>query len=143
MTDTAEEPLDPRLVETDYGLQATLGYVMTGWREGFAAITMPLRPIHMNRYGIPHGGLYGVMLDTVMGFAGSYTGDPDHRVFAMTLSLTTNFLSRPQTDVLIAEGHRVGGGKRTFFAEAVVRDDGGTVVAKGSGVFRYRQGAVR
>ena len=56
----------------------------------------------------------------------------------MTLSMTTNFLSRPTGTMLIGEGRRTGGGRSTFFAEGTITDDAGTEVARGSGVFRYR-----
>ena len=59
----------------------------------------------------------------------------------MTLSMTTNFLSRPEGRLLIAEGHRTGGGRSTFFAEAAIRDETGVEVATSTGVFRIRAGS--
>ncbi len=132
--------LDPALVEAPYPLEEHLGYELVAWSEDLAVFRMPVRKIHQNRYGIPHGGLYSVLLDTVMGYAGSYTGDPAARRYAMTLSLTTNFLAQPADAMLIAEGRRVGGGRRVFFAEGTVFDGAGTVCARGSGTFRYRSG---
>jgi uncharacterized protein (TIGR00369 family) len=130
--------LDPALVEPPYPLQEQLGFRITGWAEDWARFDLPLGGHLMNRYGIPHGGIYATLLDTVMGFAGSYTGDPETKRLAMTLSLTVNFLSRPDGDRLIGEGRRIGGGRSTFFAEGSVRDPGGALVATGSGTFRYR-----
>ena len=49
------------------------------------------------------------------------------------------YLSRPRGQRLIAEGTKTGGGKSTFFAEAQISDETGEVVAKGTGVFRYRR----
>lgn len=132
--------LDPRLVEEPYPLQRQLGFRMTGWSQDFARFEMELSERLMNRYGIPHGGIYATLLDTVMGYGGCYTGDPGRRLLAMTLSLTTNFLSRPTGTMLIGEGRRVGGGRSSFFAEGVVTDDAGIRLATGSGVFRYRRG---
>ena len=40
--------------------------------------------------------------------------------------------------VMIGEGRVTGGGRKTFFAEGTVRDELGTLIAKGTGVFRYR-----
>ncbi len=125
--------------EEPYPFQAHIGFRHVEWERDRAVFELDLAPCHMNRYGIPHGGLYGVLIDTAMGFAGCYTGDPDDPIMAMTLSLTTNFLSQPTGDRLIVEGRRTGGGRRTFFAEAEIRDENATVVARGSGVFRYRQ----
>ena len=132
--------VDPRLVEEPYPLQRQIGFRMTGWAEDYARFELDLAEHLMNRYGIPHGGIYAMLLDTVMGYAGCYTGDPERRVLGMTLSMTTNFLSRPQGEVLVGEGRRIGGGRSSFFAEGVVMDDAGTRVATGTGVFRYRKG---
>ncbi|WP_108661605.1 PaaI family thioesterase [Acuticoccus kandeliae] len=130
--------LDPALEEPHYALQAHLGFKMVAWTEDFSAFELPLAPHLMNRYGIPHGGIYATMLDTVMGYAGCYTGDPEDVRLAMTLSLTTNFLSRPRGERLIIEGRRIGGGRTTFFADGTVVDETGELVATGSGTFRYR-----
>jgi uncharacterized protein (TIGR00369 family) len=124
--------------EDAYPFQAHLGFVMTGWSQDFARAELALGPQHGNRYGLPHGGIYATLLDTVMGFCGCFTGSADDRRYAMTLSLTTQFLSRPKGTILIAEGRRTGGGSRTFFAEGAVSDETGEICATGSGVFRYR-----
>lgn len=134
-------PIDPALVEPPYPLESHLGYEIVSWSEDYAVFRMPLQTIHQNRYGLPHGGLYTVLIDTVLGYAGCYTGDGAQRRLAMTLSLTTTYIAQPTGDVLFAEGRRVGGGKSIFFGEATVRDDNGIVCARGTGTFRYRKGA--
>ncbi len=131
-------PLDPTLEEAPYQLQAHLGFKLTHWDMDFARLELPIAPHLMNRAGIPHGGIYATLLDTVMGFAGCYTGDPAHKKLALTLSLTTNFLSRPKGKLLIVEGARIGGGARTFFAEGTVLDETGELIARGSGAFKIR-----
>ena len=130
MTDRQEPPS---------GLQTHLGYELTAWEPDFARVELPLAPYLMNRQGLPHGGLHATLLDTAMGFAGCYTGDPDRRQMALTLSLTVNFLGQARGDRLSAEARRTGGGKSTYFAEADVRDATGALVATGTGVFRYRR----
>ena len=130
--------LDPALVEDPYPLQKHLGFNITAWSEDYARFELPLEPYLMNRYGIPHGGVHAVMLDTVMGFCGCYTGDRANPQLAMTLSLNVNFVGQAKGKLLIAEGRRTGGGRKTFFAEATVMDELGTKVATGTGVFRYR-----
>ena len=125
--------------EEPYPFQKHLGFRHTQWREDHAVFELDLETFHGNRYGIPHGGLYGVLLDTAMGYAGSFTGDPDQRVLAMTLSMTVNFLAQPSGRHLITEGRRTGGGRSTFFAEGEVRDENNVIVARGSGAFRYRK----
>lgn len=134
-------PIDPALVEEPYALQRHLGFRITHWAPDCARFELPLEPFLMNRYGIPHGGIYATLLDTVMGFSGCYTGDPERKVLAMTLTLNTSFLARPEGGLLIGEGKRTGGGRSTFFAEGTITDGTGIVCARGSGAFRYRKSA--
>lgn len=132
------DEMDPRLAEPDHAFRSLLGFALTAWREHFARVEMPLGAQLMNRQGLPHGGVHATLLDTAMGYAGCYTGDPERRQLALTLSMTVNFLAQAQGDLLIAEGWRTGGGRRTFFAEGRVTDRSGTVIAAATGVFRYR-----
>jgi uncharacterized protein (TIGR00369 family) len=130
--------MNPDLIEPPYPLMAHLGFEIVEWRAGFARFQMPLAPFLMNRYGIPHGGVYATLLDTVMGYCGCFTGQPDAAKMAMTLSLNVNYLSRPKGKMLLADGHVTGGGRKTFFAEGTVFDETGEVIATATGVFRYR-----
>ncbi|NCQ23122.1 MAG: PaaI family thioesterase [Rhodobacteraceae bacterium CG17_big_fil_post_rev_8_21_14_2_50_63_15] len=131
--------LDPTLIEAPSALQTHLGYRLTGWTLGFARVEIPLAPYLMNRQGLPHGGIHATLLDTAMGYAGCYTGDPARPQMALTLSLTVNYLAQAQGTRLIAEARRTGGGKSTYFSGGTLRDDSGTLIATGSGVFRLRQ----
>ncbi len=131
--------LDPKLVEDSYPLQEHLGFEMTAWQQDYARIEIPLTQVLLNRQGLPHGGVHATLLDSAMGFAGCYTGDPEKRQMALTLSLTVNYLAQAEGTQLIAEGWRVGGGRKTYFAEGKVSDTQGTVIATAAtGVFRYR-----
>ncbi len=131
-------PLDPALDEDAYPFAAHIGMALTGWGPDYARIELPIAAFIANRHGVPHGGVHAAMLDTAMGYAGCYTGDPDNRQLALTLSLNVNYLSQAQGARLIAEGRRTGGGRRTFFAEARLIDDTGDLIATGTGVFRYK-----
>ena len=130
--------LDPTLVEDSYPLQQHLGFEMTAWQPNYARIEVPLAQVLMNRQGLPHGGVHATLLDSAMGFAGCYTGDPEKRQMALTLTLTVNYLAQAEGTHLIAEGWRTGGGRKTYFAEGKVKDTQGAVIATATGVFRYR-----
>ncbi len=132
--------MDPRFQEPEYPYSAHLGMKMTGWSQGWARFEMALAPFVMNRHGNPHGGAHASLIDTVMGYAGCWTGDPEVRQMALTLSLNVQYLSRPRGVLLIGEARQTGGGRSTFFAEALVVDETGERIASGSGVFRYRRG---
>lgn len=133
------DAVDPTLIEAPSALQTHLGFAMTGWSPDYARIELPLHPYLMNRQGLPHGGIHATLLDTAMGFAGCYTGDPERSQMALTLSMTVNYLAQAKGAVLIAEGWRTGGGKTSYFAKGEIRDDSGALIATATGVFRYRR----
>jgi uncharacterized protein (TIGR00369 family) len=130
--------MDDLFREDAYAFARHLGMVMTEWREGYAAFDLPLERFLMNRHGNPHGGVHASLLDTVMGYAGCWTGDSERRQMCLTLSLNVQYLSRPHGQILKGEGWRTGGGRSTFFADAQIADETGEVIAKGTGVFKYR-----
>lgn len=138
MNDTNE--LNHAMYEDAYPLQKHLGFRMVDWKEDYARFELPMRDFLGNRYGIPHGGVYATLADTVMGFCGCYTGSTDDRRMAMTLSLNVNYLAQMKGKLIIGEGFRTGGGRKTFFADAKITDDEGVLIATASGVFRYRTG---
>lgn len=115
-----------------------IGMELTFWGPDVARMEVVLQEFHKNRHGIPHGGYYAMMLDTAMGYCGAFTGDPEVKKMTMTLSMSVNFLSRPKGQKLIAEGTRLGGGAKTFFAEGRILDETGELIATGQGTFRVR-----
>jgi uncharacterized protein (TIGR00369 family) len=132
--------MDETLREDPYSWSAHIGMQMLDWGPGYAKFQLPLADFIMNRHGAPHGGAHASLLDSVMGYAGCYTGDPAQRQMCLTLNLNVQYLSRPKGEVFIAEGHKTGGGKSTFFAEGMILDETGELIAKGTGTFRYRKG---
>lgn len=126
------------LLEEPYEFQELIGYKHVDWRDGYARFEMPMEKKILNRYGIPHGGVLATLLDTVMGFSGCYTGDRSKPALGMTLSMNVNYIAQAKGKLLTAEGVRVGGGRKTFFAEGKISDDDGTLLATSTGVFRVR-----
>ena len=120
------------------GFQKHMGYGLVEWSEGFAKLIMPIGPHLLNREGIPHGGALATVLDTAMGFAGSYTGDPDNPHIVMTLNLSVNYMEKATGSRLTTTANLTGGGYKTFFAEASVSDDLGAVAATATGVFKRK-----
>lgn len=139
MAKDLSDPTGESLDGTPYPYQELIGYDISEWAQGHCRVTMPVRPCHTNRHGLPHGGIYATLLDTAMGFAGSYSAPGEAKRFALTLSMTTNFLSRPKGECLTAEGRITGGGRNTFFAEGNITDEKGELIATGIGTFRIRQ----
>jgi uncharacterized protein (TIGR00369 family) len=124
------------------GYARLIGYRLTRWEPDFAEIALELGSQHENRGGIAHGGVLATLIDTACGFAGCWAPKGESRA-AVTLSLTTQFLAPAKSGRLIATGRRVGGGRGIFFATAEVRDADGALLARGEGVFRYRESTNR
>ena len=132
--------MDARLREPKYPFQSHLGFTIDDWSDGFCRLSQPMVPHIGNRYGIPHGGVHATLLDTAMGYAVSYTGDPDNKQLVMTLTLNVQYLSVARCDTLIAEGRKTGGGNSVAFAEGEVKDENGTIIATATATFKYRSG---
>lgn len=120
---------------------ASLGIDVAEWRDGFARLTMPVQPWHLNRSGVLHGGIVAALIDTACGYAGTWCATPGHVRWAVTLSLTTQFTGQARDGTLTAIGRRRGGGRRIFFASAEVLDGTGAVIGFGDATLRYRSGS--
>ncbi len=133
------EPLDP--AESN-AFARHVGYRLQHWEEGRAEIVLPLAAVHMNRSAVMHGGVLATLIDTACGYAGCYCATPGRVRRAMTLQLTCQFLAPGfEGRRLTASAHRTGGGRSIFFASCEVRDETGTLVGQGEGVFKYRRGS--
>lgn len=121
--------------------QNLLGYELVAWREGYAELVLEIRPEHLNRAGVVHGGVYTALLDTVMGFAGTWTPHVGRMRSAVTLQLSTCFVGQASRGLLRAVGQVAGGGRRIFFTRGEVFDQAGRLLAFGEGTFRLRSGS--
>ena len=118
------------------GFLCALGIERVHFAEGIARFELDAEAQHLNRLGIPHGGVYATLLDSALGAAGCWAGSPDAFRPAVTLTLTVSFVGQPKGRRLIAEGRRVGGGRSIYFSEGEVRDETGALVAQASGSFK-------
>ena len=71
-----------------------LGFRVTEWRDGFVRMEMDIRPEHLNRSGVLHGGIVSALLDTACGYAGTWCRKKGNVRWAVTVNLTTNFTGR-------------------------------------------------
>jgi len=125
-------------IEASYPFQETLGFTVTEWTDGACTLKQPLLDHLGNRYRILHGGVHASLMDTAMGFAVAYTGDPALRQLVMTLSLNVSYLGVATGAHVIATGRKTGGGRSTAFATGEIHDETGALIATATGVFRYR-----
>jgi uncharacterized protein (TIGR00369 family) len=120
------------------GFTQHLGIKIVEWREGFARLSLTLRPELLNTSDSAHGGVLATLVDQACSRAGSYRQAPALPRRVLTLSLNINYSGRAAIGEVYAEGHYRGGGNKVFFADACIVDANGDEIAFGSGTMRYR-----
>jgi len=118
-----------------------LGFRVVEWRDGYVRMEMDIRPEHLNRSGVLHGGIISALLDTACGYAGTWCTKKGNVRWAVTVNLTTNFTGQANAGTITTFGRKRGGGRKIFFASAEVQDANGQVLGFGDSVQRYRSGS--
>lgn len=100
--------------------------------EGAAEILLPIRPDYFHAAKAVHGFVYFKLLDEAAFFAvNSMVED----VFVLTTDFHMNLLRPVTAGTLKAVGKVVHTAKSQFLAEAVLYNDEGKQIARGSGTF--------
>jgi uncharacterized protein (TIGR00369 family) len=123
-------PLDNPALES-------MGVRIVAWSEERVELVMTIRPDMLNRSGVVHGGTLCALLDAATGYSGLYSSDPETKRHAVTLSLTTSFLSNGVGNILTAIGTVERRGKLIFFSRGEVWLDGDRLVATGVATMKY------
>ncbi len=132
----------PTDLETPNGFAKLVGYRLAVWRPDYAEVVLALEPKHLNRSGVPHGGVIATLIDSACGFAGCYCAVPGRLRKAVTLSMSSNFLGQAVAgDTLIAKAKRTGGGINIFFTRCDLVDGKGQIIATGEAAYKYRKGS--
>lgn len=120
---------------------ASLGYQVVERDEDSAVLELKLKPQHLNRAGIMHGGVISSLLDVVCAEAGLFCPDPERIRMAITLSLTITFTGQCGEGVVRAVGKKRAGGRRIFNSSGELFDQHGKLLAIAEGTFRLRSGS--
>ncbi|MAD16747.1 MAG: hypothetical protein CL579_11830 [Alteromonadaceae bacterium] len=115
-----------------------LGFEIEQWQHKHIKMRASLKPEHLNRSGIPHGGYISALLDACTALSGAYSDDPDDYRKALTLSLNINYLGQAQSHDLYALGKVTASGRNIYYASGEVYDALDNLIATAQGVFRYR-----
>ena len=101
---------------------------------GRAQLVIDARPDFENVIGAMHGGIVATLLDVAM--ASAAVSKVDFEMTAVTLSMNSTFV-RPGHGRLTADGEVLSVDDGVVLCQAVVLDEGGHVVARAIGSFRY------
>ncbi len=99
---------------------------------GRSVIYIDVEDIHLNGNGTLHGGVYTSLIDNAMGLSvASLVG-----LRTATTQMNVHFLGAVSEGRITCRGEVVHRTRRTATAEGRVYDDGGNLVAMGTGAFR-------
>jgi uncharacterized protein (TIGR00369 family) len=100
--------------------------------RGSSRLSMPLAP-YQNVFGVTHGGVLAVLLDSAMAVAARAALGLDTRL--ATIEFKVSFLAPAPPEEVIAEGRLVHATKRIAFTDAQVRAADGALLATATGTF--------
>lgn len=112
------------------------------WVDGSRAeVSLSTTENLLQAYGMVHGGIYCVLIDTVLGTAvrGAYQGDAK----PLTTDLNVSFLRPARLGTLYASAEIIKAGGKIAVGTGEVRDEEGRQLALGRGSFMVDPGAIR
>jgi uncharacterized protein (TIGR00369 family) len=110
-----------------------LGLEVLGAGEGWVRLRLPLRDDLLNADGAPlHGGAIAALLDAAVGGALATLHDAAAGGTGQaTLDANVSYIGAVREGAAIAEGRILKRGGTIAFGEAEIRDESGTLAAKG------------
>jgi len=121
------------------GFREVLGFAIEEWGPGYAVITAPVQPRHLNRNGLVHGGVFASLLDSAAGLCGTYCTVPGNVRRCITISMSTQFVNAVKEGFLRVESRMVSRGRKIFFADVSITCEG-KVIATGQFSLKYVSG---
>ncbi len=134
-------PTDPaalvaRLMKRDRWA-AVAGARLAEVREGYARVTMRLRPDHLNGVGVVQGGAVFTLADFAFAVASN-----SHGTVAVALDVSITFARASRTGVLTAEAVEESVSRRVSVCNVKVTDGRGEVVALFRGTAFRKEDAI-
>jgi len=125
----------PAVMDVPIPFLAWLGARLVMAEGGRSEVRLDVRPEHCNSWHVCHGGVLMTMLDAAMATA-ARSLHPELRGSA-TVDMATSFVRPGEAGHLAAYGKCYHRSSTMAFCEAEVRDEGGGLVARSSGTFKY------
>lgn len=97
---------------------------------GLASIELDLSNIHLQPFGLVHGGVIATMIDTAT-FWAVFMCIPE-KAGLVNVDLKLNYLKPVTKGMLKAEGRSIRDGKSICYSEARVYDESGELIAHGT-----------
>lgn len=133
-TQVTPPPVDTSTLFNQVGFNRLLDLRRELAEGGVARLVLQARPELTNNHLAVHGGVVMTMLDGAMSSAALSKSGFTRAV--VTIDMSTSFI-KPARGRLVAHAKTVGGGQSICFCEAHIEDEGGDLVARALGTFKY------
>ena len=117
-----------------------LGVQLSQRSRGRIVLMLEIRPEHMNRFEVAHGGVVMTLLDIAMAISANTLDDTAQGV--ITVEMKTSFIGAASGTVTV-EGRCIHLGKSVAFCEGKAYGANGKLFATASGTFMLRHAAGR
>jgi uncharacterized protein (TIGR00369 family) len=115
-----------------------MGMSLLDLKRGSSQIVLPVRPDHLQPYGMVHGGVCSALVDAACFWAVCTEAKDTNSL--TTVELKLNYLGPVKEGVLKALGRCIKMGKRLGLGEAQVLDQSGRLVAHGTSTLMVVEG---
>ena len=122
-------------MNAEVGFNRLVGLKIIGPQDGIFVLELPITENHLHSAGKVHGGVYLMLLDTVMSRA--LHNSVEGKRLGATVEIKTNFLRSCAGGTIRAEGKLIHGGRRINYLESELYDDENNLLAKASGSFMF------
>jgi len=130
-------PPDPIREINDPGCQQLVGYrTQMDTRDGSCQVTLDLKPQHLNRIGVLHGGIVAMLLDVVCGNTASAYFDRTEHPSVVTVSLNITYITAARAGRVTATAQASGGGRSLAYVNGELRGEDGALMTTATGVFK-------
>ncbi|MGG1674344.1 PaaI family thioesterase [Neobacillus sp. NRS-1170] len=122
-----------RLLQKKGGFEQYIGTQIKQMEEDNIVLELPITPVLLNYNNTLHGGVYAVILDTVIGM--TLRARSEHPL--VTVNLNINYLAPiKEGEKIVATAKILNLGNSILTGEGEVRDISGNILAKAIGTFK-------
>ncbi len=127
-------PVQPPELEQDvlYGLNGQIGLEFDEITPDRVVASLEVSPLHLQPYGLVHGGIYCTLIEAAASTAGAYWALTQGFTGAVGISNTTDFLRSTREGRLVVEAEPIHRGRRQqLWQGTVIRGSDGKMAARG------------
>lgn len=106
---------------------------------GYSHLEINIDKKHMQPFGLVHGGVFASIIDAAA-FWAVYFDIEDQDTGLTTVDIKLNYLAPALSGKLVAKGRRIKLGKTLGYAEALVKNEAGKLLAHGTSTVMIQPG---